>query len=87
MAMDMKENGTVGCAYYVAVDEVLFLQEDFAMAGLEFVETLLLRVEPTTVLISLRSPDSFVEFLEAGSHDFEGSREGTALCSLLFGLS
>lgn len=79
MAIDMKENGTVGCAYYIAVDEALFLQEDIAVAGLEFVETLLLRIEPTTVIISLRSPDNFVEFLEAGSHDFEGKREGTAL--------
>lgn len=76
MAIDMKDNGTVGSAYYVAIDEALFLQEDVTMAGIEFVETLLLRVEPTTVLISLRSPDSLVEFLEAGAQDFEGNREG-----------
>lgn len=76
MAIDMKENGSVGSAYYVAIDEALFLQEDVPMAGKEFVETLLLHVEPTTVLISLRSPDSLVEFLEAGAQDFEGNREG-----------
>lgn len=76
MAIDMKDNGTVGSAYYVAIDEALFLQEDVTMAGIEFVEMLLLRVEPTTVLISLRSPDSLVEFLEAGAQDFEGNREG-----------
>lgn len=76
MAIDMKDNGTVGSAYYVAIDEALFLQEDVSMAGIEFIETLLLRVEPTTVLISLRSPDSLVEFLEAGAQDFEGNREG-----------
>ncbi|KAF3764856.1 hypothetical protein M406DRAFT_259223 [Cryphonectria parasitica EP155] len=74
MAIDMKDNGTVGCAYYVAVDETLFLQEDIPMAGMEFVETLLLRVEPTTVLISLRSPGRLVEFLEAGAQDWEGHR-------------
>lgn len=77
MAIDMKDNGTVGCAYYVATDEALFLQEDIAMVGVPFVETLVLRVEPTTVLISLRSPDSLVEFLEAGAQDSEGNREGT----------
>lgn len=76
MAIDMRDNGTVGCAYYVAIDEALFLQEDIAMAGIEFVETLVIRVEPTTVLISLRSPDSLVNFLEAGAQDFEGNREG-----------
>ncbi|KAJ4394254.1 hypothetical protein N0V93_003471 [Gnomoniopsis smithogilvyi] len=76
MAIDMKDNGTVGSAYYVAIDEAVFLQEDVPMAGIEFVETLLLRVEPTTVLISLRSPDSLVEFLEAGAQDFQGNREG-----------
>lgn len=76
MAIDMRDNGTVGCAYYVAIDEALFLQEDIAMGGIEFVETLVLRVEPTTVLISLRSPESLVEFLEAGAQDFQGNREG-----------
>lgn len=81
MAIDMKDNGTVGSAYYVAIDEALFLQEDIAMAGIEFVETLLLRVEPTTVLISLRSPDTLAEFLEAGAQGFEGNREGSVVLS------
>lgn len=82
MAIHMKDNGTVGSAYYVAIDEALFLQEDVTMAGIEFVETLLLRVEPTTVLISLRSPDLLVEFLEAGAQDYEGNREGNAFLSV-----
>lgn len=83
MAIDMKDNGTVGCAYYVAIDEALFLQEDIPMAGIDFVETLLLRVEPSSVLISLRSPDNLVEFLEAGAQDFEGNREGTSVSLLI----
>lgn len=74
MAIDMKDNGTVGCAYYVAIDEALFLQEDVPLAGIELVETLLLHVEPTTVLISIRSPDSLVQFIEAGAQDFQGHR-------------
>lgn len=83
MAIYMKDNGTVGCAYYVAIDEALFLQEDIPMAGIDFVETLLLRVEPTTVLVSLRSPDNLVEFLEAGAQDFEGNREGISVSLLV----
>lgn len=74
MAIDMKDNGTVGCAYYVAIDEALFLQEDIQLAGIELVETLLLHAEPTTVLISIRSPDSLVRFIEAGAQDFQGNR-------------
>lgn len=74
MAIDMKDNGTVGCAYYVAIDEALFLQEDIPLAGMELVETLLLHVEPTTVLISIRSPDNLVHFIEAGAQDFQGHR-------------
>lgn len=74
MAIDMKDNGTVGCAYYVAIDEALFLQEDIPLAGIELVETLLLHAEPTTVLISIRSPDSLVRFIEAGAQDFQGNR-------------
>ncbi|KAJ0121776.1 hypothetical protein J7T55_008943 [Diaporthe amygdali] len=74
MAIDMKDNGTVGCAYYVAIDEALFLQEDIPLAGMELVETLLLHVEPTTVLISIRSPDNLAHFIEAGAQDFQGHR-------------
>lgn len=85
MAIDMKDNGSVGCAYYVAVDGALFVQEDSPMAGMDFVETLLLRVEPTIVLISLRSPDSLVEFLESGAQDFDGNHSGKKDLLLLVG--
>lgn len=74
MAIDMRDNGTVGCAYYVAIDESLFLQEDIPLAGIELVEMLLLHVEPTTVLLSIRSPDSLVRFIESGAQDFHGHR-------------
>lgn len=84
VAIDMKENGTVGCAYYVAVDEALFLLQDIPFAGIELVEMLLLHIEPTTVLVSLRGPDNLVEFLEAGAQDSMGHRnqEGWSLDSL-----
>lgn len=76
MAIDMKDNGTIGCAYYVAMEEALFIQEDIPMAGVDFVETLLMRVEPTTVLTSIRGPDNLIEFLEAGAQDFGQNRQG-----------
>lgn len=76
MAIDMKDNGTIGCAYYVAIDEALFIQEDVPIAGVDFIEMLLIRVEPTTVLTSIRGPDRLIEFLEAGAQDFGQNREG-----------
>lgn len=84
MAVDMKDNGTVGCAYYVALDESLFLQQDIPLAGIELVEILILHVEPTTVLISVRGPDDLVAFLEVGAQDFKGNRneEGRSLDTL-----
>ena len=70
MAIEMKDNGTVGCAYYVALDEAVFIQEDIAQADIEFVETLLLNVQPTTLFVSHRSPPRLVEYLERSAHSF-----------------
>ncbi len=39
MAIDVKERGTVGCCYYVAREEKLYLLEDVAYAGTEIIET------------------------------------------------
>lgn len=75
MAIDMKENGTIGCAYYVALDEALFLLQDIPLAGIELVEMLILHVEPTTVLVSIRGPDNLIESLEAGAQDSMGNRD------------
>lgn len=67
MAIDLK--GSVGCAYYVASEETLYLQEDIPLAGLELVETLLLHAQPTTVIVSGRANDVLVEYLERNSQD------------------
>lgn len=74
MAIEMKINGNLGCAYYVTAQETLFLLEDVAMAGMELVETLLLHANPTTVLISTKAPDNLVSFLESGTQGVDGNR-------------
>ncbi|RYP16461.1 hypothetical protein DL765_005138 [Monosporascus sp. GIB2] len=74
MAIDMKNNGNLGCSYYITVQETLFLLEDVAMAGVELVETLLLHANPTTVLISSRAPDSLADYLERGAQGVDGNR-------------
>ncbi|KAI0450679.1 muts domain V-domain-containing protein [Xylaria acuta] len=78
MAIDMRDRGprgsTLGCAYYVVLEEALYLLEDVAMASIDLVETLLLHVQPTTVLISARAPESLSQFLARGSQDVNGNR-------------
>ncbi len=38
MAIDLRERGTVGCCYYVAMEEKLYLMEDVKHGGLEIVQ-------------------------------------------------
>lgn len=78
MAVNMKNNGDLGCAYYVAAEEVLYLLEDVAMAGTDLVETLLLHAHPTTILLSARAPEVLVQFLERGSGGVDPNK---SLCS------
>ncbi|KAI1137035.1 muts domain V-domain-containing protein [Hypoxylon sp. FL0543] len=74
MGIDMKDNGNLGCAYYVAVDEALFLLEDVPMSGMDLVETLLLHVNPTTVLISARSSEALANYLAKKAQGVDGNR-------------
>lgn len=78
MAIDMRDRGprgsTLGCAYYVVLEEALYLLEDVTMAGIDLVETLLLHAQPTTILISARAPESLSQFLARGSQDVNGNR-------------
>ncbi|RSL68484.1 hypothetical protein CEP53_002567 [Fusarium sp. AF-6] len=64
MAIDMKDSSTMGCAYFSTTDGVLHLSEDIPMATLEVAEQFLFHVEPTTVLISARSPEEFQRYVE-----------------------
>ncbi|KAK1828220.1 muts domain V-domain-containing protein [Podospora conica] len=78
MAIDMDKDDKVGCAYYIALDETLYLEEDVAMGGLEAAETLVLRVQPTTIIVPNRAPGSLIELLERDAHrldDGESSGE------------
>ncbi|KAK4449400.1 muts domain V-domain-containing protein [Podospora aff. communis PSN243] len=67
MGIDVNKDGNVGCAYYIAIDETLHIEEDIALGGLEAVETLLLRIQPTTVIVPNRAPGALVELLEKDS--------------------
>ena len=38
MAVDVRDRGTVGCAYYIAREEKLLLMEDVKLGGADIVE-------------------------------------------------
>ncbi|KAK0104513.1 MutS protein msh5 [Cadophora gregata] len=63
MAIDLKDGGTIGCAYYAAREEKLFMVADVKMAGLDIIDTLKLHVQPTVVLISTRSDEKLENHL------------------------
>lgn len=71
MAIDMKERGTIGCAYYTAREEKLFMIEDMKLAGLEIIDILKLHAQPSIIIISTRSDEKLEEHLgrEARSID------------------
>ena len=38
MAIDLRDRGTVGCAYYIAREEKLYMMQDMSSGGIETVE-------------------------------------------------
>lgn len=88
MAVDFKDRGTVGCAYYAARDEKLCLMEDIKVAGLDIIDTLKVHIQPTTVLISTRADERLEEHLSKDARGIERGDEASrfqapACCSLL----
>lgn len=64
MALEMKPNGTVGCAYFVAATATLYLHDDTRIVGLELVESLLFQVRPSSIIVPSRAPGAFIDFLD-----------------------
>jgi DNA mismatch repair protein MSH5 len=65
MAVDMRNRGILGCAYYVAREEKLYLMEDIKMAELDIVDSLKIHVQPTVVLISVKAEEKLEDNLKA----------------------
>ncbi|KGO72917.1 DNA mismatch repair protein MutS, core [Penicillium italicum] len=49
-AIDMKDHGTVGCSYYSADEEKIYLLGDSRSGDIETIDALLLQIKPTVVL-------------------------------------
>ncbi|KAL2437052.1 MutS protein-like protein 5 [Exophiala dermatitidis] len=55
VAINLKEKGRVGCAYYIAAEERLLCMEEFGGGGVDMIERIKLDVQPTTVILSPQS--------------------------------
>lgn len=71
MALDMRDGGSLGCAFFTASTGVLCLSEDHQLADTSIAEHFITHVQPTTLLVSARAPQYLVDYLEkqASSED------------------
>lgn len=76
MAIDLKDSSTMGCAFFDTENGALLLCTDVLMADLDMADQLLAHIQPTTVLVPGRSPESLLTFLEAKS---AAARDGKLL--------
>ncbi|KAI2836075.1 hypothetical protein CBS11350_9634 [Aspergillus niger] len=54
VAVDVRDSGTVGCSYYSALEEKLYLLGDLRYSTKEIIDSLVLQTKPTVLLISPR---------------------------------
>lgn len=83
MAIDMRGSGVIGCAYYVAREETLFLMQDIKFGDMELVDTLKLHIEPSTVVISTRADEKLEQYLSKDARGIERGEEGSRSFVLL----
>lgn len=64
LAMDMKTDATLGCAYFSSDSNTLFLFQEVAGAEMVLVDQLLFHARPAVVLLPSRAPENLVRHLE-----------------------
>ncbi|GKT39951.1 uncharacterized protein ColSpa_00132 [Colletotrichum spaethianum] len=65
MAVFVREKGKLGCAYYNSDEGNLFLLQEMSCAEpLQLIETIMVHVQPTTILLPLKTPDPVLRFFE-----------------------
>lgn len=82
MAVDMRDRGTIGCAYYLAREEKLCLIGEIKMAGLDIIDTLKLHVQPTTILICVRSDEKLEDHLSREARGIDRGDEASKIVVL-----
>ncbi|KAJ5664349.1 hypothetical protein N7507_005080 [Penicillium longicatenatum] len=61
VAFDIKDYGTVGCAYYSADHEKMYLLGDSRSGGMETIDTLIAQIKPTVILTPPRVDISSIQ--------------------------
>lgn len=64
MAVNVTDRGSVGCAYYVAQEQKLYFMEDVELGGPDIVESLVLFVDPATLLVSTKCQGETMDRLD-----------------------
>lgn len=97
MAVDLRDRGTVGCTYYVAREQKLYMTEDVRVGGIEVIsmcmapfpastnsadpESVKLHAQPTVILLSTKVDESVDTFLEPNRGTQESANGGGAFRS------
>ncbi|PQE06508.1 dna mismatch repair msh5 protein [Rutstroemia sp. NJR-2017a WRK4] len=79
MALNLKDRGSVGCAYYVAREEKLCLMADISMGGLDIVDMLKVHAEPTTILVSTRCDETLEDHLGKDAKGIDRGEEANEI--------
>ncbi|KJZ71201.1 hypothetical protein HIM_09407 [Hirsutella minnesotensis 3608] len=64
MALDVRDGGTMGCAFFTTADGTLSLADDVPLADDSTAEHFIVHVQPTTLLVSARAPETLLAYLE-----------------------
>ncbi|KAI9171900.1 MutS protein [Paramyrothecium foliicola] len=67
MAINLKNDGLLGCAYFTTANGTLSLLNHLPMTDTHAWESLIAHAQPTTMLVSARAPEPLMGFLEGGS--------------------
>lgn len=87
MALDMRDGGSMGCAFFTTSTGVLSLSEDLPLADSNTAEHFIVHVQPTTVLVSARAPEHLLEFLGKQAIPDDKPGEGLTDTAYVWGIA
>lgn len=74
LAVDVRANNSMGCAYFSTQSQGLYLLNDVQSVGMDVLGSLVVQVQPTMVLTSFQAPESVIEYFD---QDSRSSDNGT----------
>ncbi|TKX25294.1 MutS domain V-containing protein 1 [Elsinoe australis] len=86
MAINVRERGTVGCAYYVAREEKLYCMEDVKLGGAEIVQALKAFSSPTVIVIPFNLDDAILDLVDIQRNDDNDDDEQSSAASLPYNI-